>query len=191
MSDGIPPKCNLGVPVVGEQAATGIADAIERGTRDIGGRDDQQGALRTGRTDINAATATGRVGDANLGDLGAKQREDGVRVVAGVFVDREDLEREPEGAQVLGGAPHGDAHCLLVIAEGQNDGDVEPRALEKHRLGPKQQPCRHKPLTHRTNPARSSRDCNMLDTHWSDRSANPVTHHRVGSFSGSGPVAGA
>ena len=59
----------------------------------------------------------------------AKQREDSVRVVAGVFVHREDLEPETEVSQVLGGAANRNADRLFVIPKRQDDRDVEPRAV--------------------------------------------------------------
>jgi hypothetical protein len=49
-----------------------------------------------------------------------------MRVVAGVLVDREDLEAQLQPAEVLGRTPDRDSNRLLVIPEGQNDGDIEP-----------------------------------------------------------------
>ena len=47
--------------------------------------------MRAGRTDIDAAATARGVGDANFRHFGAEQGEDRVRVVARVFVDREQL----------------------------------------------------------------------------------------------------
>ena len=149
MRDRVAGERDLGVAFAGEQAAARVADAVERGARDVGRRDDEQRALRARGADIDAAAATRRVGDAQLGHLGAQQREHGVRVVAGVFVDREDLEREAEAAEVLGGAAHRDPDGFLVITKRQDDGDVEPRAVG-HRQRNKQQPCRHRTRSHGT-----------------------------------------
>ena len=80
--------------------------------------------------DIDAAAAAGGVRDAQLGDVGAQQREHRVRVVARVFVDREDLELQRERAEMLGGAAHGDADGLFVVPERQDHRDVEPRAVD-------------------------------------------------------------
>ena len=85
--------------------------------------------MRARGADIDAATATRRVRDAKLGHIGAQQREHRVRVVARVFIDREQLERDADVAQILGGAPNGDADGLFVVTKGQDDGNVEPRAV--------------------------------------------------------------
>jgi hypothetical protein len=127
--DGEPRERDLGVALAGEQAAARIARAVERGARDVRRRDEEERALGARGADLDAAAGAGGVGDAELGDLGAEQREHGVRVVAGVLVDREDLEAQPESAQVLGGPPHGHADGLLVVTERHDDGDVEPRAF--------------------------------------------------------------
>ena len=129
MCRGVATERDLGIAFVGEQAAECFADAVERGRRDIGRGDEQQRALRARGADIDTATATRRVGDAQLGHFGAEQCEHRVRVVAGVFVDREQLERDTEVAQILGGPLHSDTDGLLVITERQDDGDVEPRTV--------------------------------------------------------------
>jgi len=117
MRDGVAGERDLGIALVGEHAAARIADAVERAARDVGRGDEQQGALGAGSARIDTAAAGRRVGHAELGDLGAEQGEDGVRVVAGVLVDREDLERQPETTQVLGRAPDRDPDGFFVVAK--------------------------------------------------------------------------
>ena len=62
-------------------------------------------------------------------DVSAQQREHCMRVVAGVFVDREDLERDVQAPQMLRGPAHGNADEFLVVPERQDDGNVEPRRV--------------------------------------------------------------
>lgn len=129
MRDRVASQGHFRVAFTGEQPASGITGTIERSARDIGRCDEDQGSLRTAGTDLDTPTTTRRVGDAELGDLGAEQREHGVRVVAGVLVDREDLEGQPEPTKVLGGAANRDTDRLLVIAKGHDDGDIEPGSI--------------------------------------------------------------
>ena len=72
--------------------------------------------------------------DAKLGDLGAEEREDSVRIVSAVLVDRDDLERQRQRAQMFCGPAHRNADGLLVVTKRQDDGDVEPRTVG-HCLG--------------------------------------------------------
>ena len=163
--DGEARERDLGVAVAGEQAAARIAHAVERRrSRRRASTTSEQRALRARRADIDAAAAAGRVRDAELGDLGAQEREHGVRVVAGVLVDREDLEAQAEPAQVLGGAPHGDPDGLLVVTERQDDGDVEPRSsrTSARRIAATVPPWMLD-SSHESSDD-SSRDCNGLDT---------------------------
>lgn len=129
MSDGIATERNLGIALSVEETATRIANAVERRGGDIRGSDDEQGALCARDAGIDAPTATLRVGDAKLGDLRTKQGEDRMGVVAGVLVDRDDLEAEVQVPEMLSGSPDGDPDCLFVIPKRQDDGDVKPRAL--------------------------------------------------------------
>ena len=129
MCDGIPSQRDFRIAIAVEQPANRIANAVERGRRDVGSRDHEQRALGTRRTGIDTATATMRVGHPQLWHLRAKKREDRVRVVARVFVDREDLEPELKAAEVLGRAANRNADRLFVIPKRQDDRDVEPRAV--------------------------------------------------------------
>jgi len=52
-----------------------------------------------------------------------------VRVVSGVFIDRQDLERELEPAQILGGTLDGHADGFLVVPERQDDRHVVARTI--------------------------------------------------------------
>ena len=125
-------KRDLGVPITGEQATTRVADAVEGRTRYIRSRNDEQRALRARGADVDTAATAGRVRDAKLGHFCAKQCEHRVRVIAAVFVDREDLERHGEAAQMLCGPFDGNPDKFFVVTKRQDDGDVEPRAL-RHR----------------------------------------------------------
>jgi len=129
MCDGVATESDFGIAVVREQAAARVADTVERSAGNFWRRHDEQRALGASGTDVDTAATAGCVLDAKLGDFGAKQCEHRMRVVTGVFVDREDLEAELEVAQVLGGPLHGDTDCLLVVSKRQDDGDVEPRAF--------------------------------------------------------------
>jgi len=129
MCDGVATEGNFGVAIAVEQPANRIANTVERSGGHVGSRDDEQRALRARGAGIDTATATVRVRDSQLRHLGTKQREHRVRVVAGVFVDREDLEPETETAEVLGGAADRNADRLFVIPKRQDDRDVEPRAV--------------------------------------------------------------
>jgi len=121
MSDRVATERDLGIAVTVEQSPARIAHTVEGGGGNVGRRDDEQRALCTGNACIDSATAPLRMGDAKLGHLRAKEREDGVRVVTRVLVDRDDLEAEVQVPEVLGGSPNGDPDGLFVIPERQDD----------------------------------------------------------------------
>jgi hypothetical protein len=132
--DGEPSECDLCIASRCQEALTCICDPVKRCARNLRRGDHQQGALSPRYACIDPATSSGRVGHSELRNIGAKQREYSVRIVAGVFVDREDLEPQARCAQVVCGSPHGNADCLFVVAKGQNDREVEPEAVRHRRM---------------------------------------------------------
>jgi hypothetical protein len=133
VSDGEAAERDLSIAFTGEQPAARIAHAVERGGGDIRGRNKHERTLRAASASIDTATSAVRVSYTQLGNLGTQKREHGVRVVSGVLVDCEDLERDPEVAEVLGCSPDGDANGLLIVPKRQDDGDVVPRSIGHRR----------------------------------------------------------
>ena len=77
---------------------------------------------------LGAAPAQRRVLDPQLGQGAAQEREHGVGVVAGVLVDREQLEGEPELAQVTRDPLDRVADHVLVIPKRKDDGYIIGRS---------------------------------------------------------------
>ena len=102
--------------VVGDLLVGPLERAQRRGR---GGRrqDPQRPALGPRDAGLGAATADRGVEHAQLGHLAAEQGEDGVGVVAGVLVDRQQLEREAELAQVAGEPLDRGSDDVLVVPE--------------------------------------------------------------------------
>jgi hypothetical protein len=129
MRDGVTRKRDFRIALTVEQTAATFANSIERSRCNVGRRDGEERSLCARHTNIDTTAATRCVRDAKLGHFSAHQCEHCMRVVTGVFVNREDLERQSEAAQVLRSSLHCNADELFVIAKRQDHRDVQPGAV--------------------------------------------------------------
>jgi hypothetical protein len=103
----------------------------------VGIDDPQHAALGPRGAGVGAPAAARRVDDPQLGDAGALERQDRVGVVAGVLVDRQDLERQAQRPQLGREELHRRADRVLVVTERQDDRDFEAgghQALHRQQL---------------------------------------------------------